>query len=86
MSREEHDRSAWDNRVDAILKLMLADKRFRIDELRRSIESLSEHDYMTLSYYEKWLVAMRGLMVEKNLLTDEEIAEKLEALRRKEAA
>jgi len=86
ISRAEHERSDWDNRVDAILKLMLAGRRFRIDELRRAIESLPERDYMTFSYYEKWLVAMRGLMVEKELLSDTEIEQRVASLRRSKAA
>ncbi len=86
VDRSEHTRTDWDDRVDAILKLMLAGRRFRIDELRRSIESLSEQDYMTLSYYQKWLVAMRGLMVEKGLLTEEDISRRLTELRKRKAA
>ncbi|MDA0367837.1 MAG: nitrile hydratase subunit beta [Proteobacteria bacterium] len=86
VNRAEHARSEWDNRVDAILKLMLDGRRFRVDELRRAIESLPERDYMTFSYYEKWLAAIRLLVVEKGLLSEQEIDGRLAALRHGAAA
>ncbi len=81
VNRRDHVRSEWDNRVDAVLKLMLDGRRFRVDELRRAIESLPEHDYMSFSYYQKWLAAIRVLIVEKGMLTEDEIAERLAQLR-----
>lgn len=86
IKRADHVRTAWDNRVDALLKLMLAGRYIRVDELRRGIESLSEDDYMTFSYYEKWMAAMRGLIVEKALLSDAEIEARIAELKRKAAA
>ena len=86
IDRSEHVRSAWDNRVDGILKLMLDGRRFRVDELRRAIESLPEADYMAFSYYEKWIAAMRLLVVEKGLVSNEEIEARLAELRQGRAA
>lgn len=86
ITRADHVRTTWDNRVDALLKLMLAGRHIRVDELRRGIESLPEDDYMSFSYYEKWMAAMRGLIVEKELLSESEIEARVAELRRKAAA
>ena len=83
VNQRDHVRSEWDNRVDAVLKLMLDGRRFRVDELRRAIESLTERDYMSFSYYQKWLAAIRILIVEKELLSEDEIDARLDQLRQK---
>jgi nitrile hydratase len=53
----------------------------RVDELRRAIESFTPLQYSTLSYYEKWLQAMHDLLIEKGVLTREEIDAKIASLR-----
>ena len=83
VKQSDHVRSEWDNRVDALLKLMLDGHRFRVDELRRAIESLPEREYMSFSYYQKWLAAIRILIVEKGFLSEDEISVRLDQLRQK---
>ena len=43
-------------------------------------------DYMAFSYYEKWIAAIRLLVVEKGLVSNEEIEARLAELRRGRAA
>ncbi len=70
---EEHHLSDWERRVDA-LHMVLGKKGVRsTDEMRRAIESLSPEQYVKLSYYEKWTAALETLMIEKGILTGEEI-------------
>ena len=49
-------------------------------ELRRAIESLAPDAYEKLSYYERWITAIETLLVEKGILTREEIDRKVESL------
>ena len=51
----------------------------RTDELRRAVESIEPSQYEQLSYYERWIVAIEALLIEKGLLTREEIDRKMEA-------
>jgi hypothetical protein len=83
IDREEHDLSLFDRRVDALMMLLTDSKRkvIRVDELRRGIESLSPEDYDRLTYYQKWLMSMRNLLVEKGVLSEAAIAERVERLR-----
>ena len=78
----EHERTFFDQRVDAMMRL-LADPQhghYTVDAMRRAIESLPHDDYFGLGYYERWLHAIRLLVVEKGLLTEEELSRKLGAL------
>ena len=51
------------------------------DEMRRAIESLPPERYEALSYYEKWTAALEILLIEKGILTAEEIDAKTAELR-----
>ena len=82
VNKAEHDLSMWEKRTDALLVLLASpDKRvLRVDELRRAIESLAPDAYEKLSYYERWITAIETLLVEKGILTREEIDRKVESL------
>jgi hypothetical protein len=82
IERSEHDYSMWEKRTDALLVLLTSRERriMRVDELRRAIEGIEPSTYEKLSYYERWIVAIESLMIEKGLLTREEIDHKVETL------
>ena len=44
-----------------------------VDELRRGIESIPEDEYFALSYYERWLRSLSTLMLEKGVVSPEEL-------------
>lgn len=79
---DEHERTFFDQRVDAMLRLLAHPERghFTVDAMRRSIESLPRDDYFGLTYYERWLRAMRQLALEKKLVSEEQLQRKLAAL------
>jgi|TARA_B110000467_G_C18137822_1_gene377023 hypothetical protein len=79
----DHALSSFDQRVDAMLMLLVHPNRgaFRVDALRRAIESYRQQDYDSLSYYERWLGAVRKLVVEQDILSEEEIAAKIAELK-----
>jgi hypothetical protein len=82
IDRTEHDFSMWEKRTDALMVLLSSpDKRvIRVDELRRAIESLPPEAYEKLSYYERWITAIEALMVEKGIVTKEEVDRKVEEI------
>ncbi len=83
IDRSEHALSPFDQRVDAMLMLLIHPNQgaFKVDALRRAIETYTQQDYDTLSYYERWLGAVRKLVVEQDIVTDDEIAAKLAEVR-----
>ena len=80
INKAEHNSALWEKRTDALLMLLAspAKKVLRVDELRRAIESLPPEAYERMSYYERWISAIETLVIEKGILTKEEIDKKAE--------
>ena len=83
----EHERTFFDQRVDAMMRLLAHPEHgyYTVDAMRRAIESLPRDQYFGLGYYERWVRAIRRLVVEKGLLTEDEIARRLAQLKAKRA-
>ena len=83
IDREEHAPTLFDLRVDAMIRLLTHPSRavFTVDAMRRAIESHTPEDYFGLTYYEKWLHAIRRLTIEQGVISESELAAKLERLR-----
>ena len=81
IDRSEHEYSDWERRVDAVHQVLGAQGIRTTDEMRRAIESLPPERYEALSYYEKWTAALEILLIEKGILTTEEIDAKTAELR-----
>ena len=83
IDREEHDLALWEKRVDAMLILLVGAKKgaFKIDAMRRVIESYGEQAYDATEYYEKWIRAIRNLIVEQEIVTRDEIDARVETVR-----
>ena len=80
---EPHAPTFWEKQVDAVNVLLSDDKR-RImsrDERRLAIESLGEEVYRTLGYYERWTAAVTRLLLQKGILSQDEIDAKIAEIR-----
>jgi len=73
IDRSEHEYSMGEKRTDAMLRCLWERGILNVDEHRRAIESIEPSAYETLSYYERWLVALERLLIEKGILTRAEI-------------
>jgi nitrile hydratase len=65
----------WEPRVMAMRMLMGFWRKWNIDAGRHSIETLPPADYLSFSYYEKWLASLVNLSVGAGLVTADEIAD-----------
>jgi hypothetical protein len=83
IDRAEHEPTLFDLRVDAMIRLLTHPSRavFTVDAMRRSIESHTSEEYFGLTYYEKWLHAIRRLTIEQGAISEAELAAKLDRLR-----
>ena len=75
----QHEVEDWERLADAINGALGAKGLQSTDELRRAIESLE--DYRDLSYYERWVAATEKLLVEKGVLSSNEIDERAAEIR-----
>lgn len=85
IDRSEHALEPWHRLVTATLGA-LRDERHRlltVDEMRRAMEDMPPEDYRRLQYFERWAVGLATLVVEKQLLTCDEIDRRVAALKAK---
>jgi hypothetical protein len=81
IDRGQHEVEDWERLADAINSALGAKGLQSTDELRRSIESLEE--YRELSYYERWVAATEKLLIEKDVLSSDEIDERAAEIERR---
>lgn len=83
--REENEplwHAPWERTVVGMMQALRGRQRiFNIDEMRRGIEAMPPADYLSATYYERWLVSLETLLVEKGVLTPAEIATRAEQYR-----
>jgi nitrile hydratase subunit beta len=73
VDRTEHDLALWEKRTDALLILLRKQGVLTVDAHRRIIESYGEQEYDRTTYYEKWIRAVRNVLVEQEVLSRAEI-------------
>jgi nitrile hydratase subunit beta len=82
IDKSEHEVEDWERLADAVA-IVLDKKQIKTtDQLRRAIESLGPDLYEELGYYERWIAAIEILLIEKDILTREEIDAKAAELER----
>lgn len=81
--QQNHALTLHEKRIDAMLMLLTSPRvgAFKVDALRRAIESLTQDDYHKFGYYDKWIRAIRDLLVEQGILTASEIETRVEVIR-----
>lgn len=63
----------WERRVFGMFAPISALGYFHLDELRHAIERMGAAAYLGTPYYEHWLYAFETLLVEKGVITTEEL-------------
>lgn len=69
----EHDYALWEKRVDALMVLLSRKGHLNVDELRRNIETLGADAYDKMSYYERWIYAITQTLIQRGVVTIEEL-------------
>jgi nitrile hydratase subunit beta len=72
----------WERRAFAITLAAAYLGEWNLDMVRYARERMPPAEYVAASYYERWVYGLEHLAVEKGLLTREEIAARVAALRR----
>jgi hypothetical protein len=77
IDQTEHQLSDWEILADAVNQALGARGVKRTDEMRRAREEMDSGVYRDLAYYERWIASMETILIEKKILTKEEIDRKL---------
>lgn len=75
-----HECAPWEKLVDAMF-ILLSTKHpelFKVDELRRNIETLAPDVYDSLTYYERWIGAIANTMIQRGVITSDALGRKME--------
>ena len=83
LDRDQHEVEDWERLADAVTVALDGKGIKTTDEHRRAQESLPPEEYARLSYYERWVAATETLLVEKGILTREEIEARAEEISRR---
>jgi hypothetical protein len=89
VERTEHDYAEWERRVDALVTLLTGVKGKRlmtVDELRKNIEALGPDIYDSSTYYERWIASLTQTMIQRGIVTTEELGRKMEEVQRRQEA
>jgi len=73
IDRSERQLMEWERRTGALVDVLREKQVINTDELRRGIEAIPLDEYRRLGYYERWSSSLEILLVEKGLLTTQEI-------------
>ena len=68
-----HDMTFWEKQIDAVRAVVGTKGIYRTDENRRWVESLGEDAYTRLTYYERWTASLMRALIDKGVLTQDEI-------------
>jgi hypothetical protein len=80
---EPHDVTYWEKQIDALRAVIGSKKIVLTDENRRYVEGLGHDAYDRLTYYQRWTAALSRQMIDKGLLTQAEIDDRVQDLRRR---
>jgi hypothetical protein len=83
IDKSEHQLSDWEILADALNQALGAKGVRRTDELRRVREEMDAEEYRRMSYYERWIASMETILIEKKILTREEIDRKVAEFEKK---
>jgi hypothetical protein len=86
VSTYEHEHVLWEKRVDAMMMLLHHPKRALLttDELRKNIEALGPEAYTKMGYYERWISAIANTLVERGVISSEELGRAIEEVAKRD--
>ena len=76
----------WERRAFALTLAMGARGEWNLDQSRHARESMPPARYLNASYYEIWLYGLETLLAERGLVSPQELAERVAALRAAEVS
>jgi len=86
VEKTEHDYALWEKRVDAMNVVLAGKGHLRVDEMRKNIEALPPDAYDSMTYYERWCSAIANTLLQRGLITADELGRKMAEVAKREGA
>jgi hypothetical protein len=80
--REEVPQLFWEKHMIAMFNVLWSKGVFNLDEFRRAVEAMSPGEYQQSSFYGRRVDGMTDLLVEKGIISREELAARTEQILR----
>jgi hypothetical protein len=74
----DHELQPWEKRCHALADVLDFHKILNTEEKRRGVAALGTDLIGKLSYYERWALVFANILFEKQILTPEELAIRME--------
>jgi len=71
----------WERRVFGVMIATFGGGHYNVDQFRHAIERMGAVEYLTGSYYEHWMAALEALLTEHGVISQQDLAARLEQLR-----
>ena len=78
IDRANHELQPWEKRCHALADVLDFHKIINAEEKRRGVAALGTELIGNLSYYERWVAAFANILFQKQILTPEELATKMD--------
>jgi hypothetical protein len=78
VERVEHELEPWEKRCHALGDVLDFHKIINTEEKRRGVEALGSGLVSKLTYYERWIAAFANILFQKQILTPEALARKMD--------
>jgi nitrile hydratase len=72
--------AAWERRVHALVGVLRTQGVYNIDESRHGLERMDPAEYLRAGYFERWLSSLERNLLDKGVLTTDEIDTRTERL------
>ncbi|WP_326834795.1 hypothetical protein VSH64_07680 [Amycolatopsis rhabdoformis] len=79
--RTEHDLTPFEKSCHALLNVLAVHQLVNTEEKRRGVEDLGSEIIGKLTYYERWAVSASKVLIEKKIITSEELGKKMAEIR-----
>lgn len=76
----DHGMKFWERQANGLRSVLQRVGLVRTDELRRAVEDLGDR-YAKLEYFERTTLALRTVLLEKGLITEQSLAAKMAEVR-----
>jgi hypothetical protein len=78
VERIEHELDPWEKRCHALADVLDFHKIINTEEKRRGVEGLGSELISKLAYDERWIAAFANILFQKQILTPDELARKMD--------
>jgi hypothetical protein len=74
----------WERRTFGVVNLAMGAAQIHVDEIRHAIEKMPPAHYLESPYYEHWIYGLEALLMERGLITGEELSRRTAELAKPE--